>query len=185
MRDGEEVIAELEVRESTFALPFALNKRRTQLSCTAENEEGEELEVTDWGIELTSEKYQFGQEEEELSELFAVIKDLGAGVTVTPLQELDKLQEEDVQYDYLQEQLPEDRIEVRTYAEANAAVGRSLAAYLRLIGGLPQTCRKILHPWTCRGLYPVGQMRRGKCAEGHGKRRGNPQQRQKALPRPA
>ncbi len=139
LRDGEEVIAELEARESTFELPFALNKRRTQLSCTAENEEGEELEVTDWGIELTSEKYQFGQEEEELSELFAVIKDLGAGVTVTPLQELDKLQEEDVQYDYLQEQLPDDRIEVRTYAEANAAVDDPLL----LTYGLSEDCLRL------------------------------------------
>ena len=143
LKNGEDVVAEetLEGNETEAELAFALPKRCVQLSCTAETKEGEVFELSGWSIELTSEKYQFGQEEAELEKLFDVINDLGEGGTVAAVQEADKIREEDTQYDYLQEQLPEARVEVRSFAEANSAVDDPLLLtcglsedYLRLAG---------------------------------------------------
>ena len=143
LKNGEDVIAEetLDGNATEAELAFALPKRCAQLSCTAETEEGDTLEIFGWSIELTSEKYQFGQEEAKLEQLFDIINDLGAGVTVAAVQEADKIREEDTQYDYLQEQLPDARVEVRSYAEANGAADDPLlltcglsADYFRLAG---------------------------------------------------
>lgn len=122
LKNGETVIEEQEINADTVEIAFAIPKRCTGLSCVAVTEEGEELDVRDWSIELTSEKYQFGQEEEELDELSRIINDLGKGVTVAAVQELEVIREEDIQYDYLQEQLPGAYVEARSYAEANNAV---------------------------------------------------------------
>ena len=141
VKNGEEILAEQELSGRTVEIPFALPERCIQLSCTVRTEDGETLDVTDWSIELTSEKYQFGQEEEELDSLLDIINDLGQGVTVAAVQELDKIKEEDTQYDYLQEQLPDAEVEVRSFTEANNAADDPLLLtcglsenYLRLLG---------------------------------------------------
>lgn len=141
VKNGDEILAEQRLSGSAVEIPFALPGRCTQLSCTVRTEDGATLDVTDWSIELTSEKYQFGQEEEELDSLLDVINDLGQGVTVAAVQELDKIKEEDTQYDYLQEQLPDAEVEVRSFTEANNAADDPLLLtcglsedYLRLLG---------------------------------------------------
>lgn len=126
---GDEVLAERTITnsellenasgEAEFILPLALRTKHSGIVCQIEPAGKQKLEVTPKSVELVSEKYQFGWEE-DLQELFDVIDRLGEDVTVSVTQQSSTVYGGLHEYSYLQDQIPESEVRAITYDEAFA-----------------------------------------------------------------
>ena len=71
------------------------------------------------GIELAAEKYQFGQEEQEIGELCEIVNSVPEAQKLFVVQTLDQINEAKSGFAYLKENMPSVQIETITYDEAN------------------------------------------------------------------
>lgn len=101
--------------EAEIVIPFSLRVATKKLNYKIEMESVRELSVLPQCIELTAEKYQFGQEEPMLQPCFDLVKRMGEGVKLCVAQSEETFSTNLYGYDYLQEQLPQCEISVLPY----------------------------------------------------------------------
>ena len=111
------------------------------MSCTLKTEPNIKMEYSLRGIELTAEKYQYGQEEPDIGKLCEIVNSVPQADKLFVVQTLDQINEAESGFSYLNEKMPNTEIETITYDEANDTLAdtfiltRGLSEnYLRLIG---------------------------------------------------
>ncbi len=149
--EKKELLAELEIEDTDLlydadgktylSLPLVLREKCSSLSCTLKAGTDLKMEYSLRGIELAAEKYQFGQEEQEIGELCEIVNSVPEAQKLFVVQTLDQINEAKSGFAYLKENMPSVQIETITYDEANDTLTdaflltRGLSeSYLRLIG---------------------------------------------------
>lgn len=127
--------------EVEIVIPFSLRDATKKLNYKIEMESARELLVLPQYIELTAEKYQFGQEEPMLQPCFELVKRMGEGVKLCVAQSEETFSTGLYGYDYLQEQLPQCEISVLPYERVYDITEDTLLltrgfnrSYLQLLG---------------------------------------------------
>lgn len=133
VRTADEVLAQLpitygELQEGTsVVIPFYLRAKTNGIYSTAEMTDGSTVTVNPTAITLTSEKYQYGQEEVQFSDLLAKIRQIaaqGTGEDPIPLaavQTTKVVSNRQIEFSQLQAQLPECNVSNMDFDQANAA----------------------------------------------------------------
>lgn len=105
--------------EAEFALPVSLQAAKKQIACVIKSDTNKDVswKVKAMQIELASEDYQYGQEEEALPQLTKLVKESGAD-TLYVVRSRTALQSEWQGLDYLQELLPSLKIRFMNYEQA-------------------------------------------------------------------
>lgn len=149
--EKKELLAELEIEDTDLLydadgktylrLPLVLREKCSSLSCTLKTGSDLKMEYSLRGIELAAEKYQFGQEEQEIGELCEIVNSVPEAQKLFVVQTLDQINEAKSGFAYLEENMPSVQIETITYDEANDTLTdaflltRGLSEnYLRLLG---------------------------------------------------
>lgn len=122
-------------------VPLVLSEKCSSMSCTLKTEPNIKMEYSLRGIELTAEKYQYGQEEPDIGKLCEIVNSVPQADKLFVVQTLDQINEAESGFSYLNEKMPNTEIETITYDEANDTLAdtfiltRGLSEnYLRLIG---------------------------------------------------
>lgn len=122
-------------------IPLVLREKCSSLSCTLETGSDIKMEYSLRGIELTAEKYQFGQEEPDIWKLCEIVNAVTEAEKLFVVQTLDEINEAENGFSYLEEKMPGVQVKQITYDEANSTLTdaflltRGLSEnYLRLIG---------------------------------------------------
>lgn len=122
-------------------VPLALKEKCNALSYKLETGDSLRMHSSLLGIELTAEKYQFGQEEPELEMLCGIVNENPEAEKLFVVQKFDQIRDGNSGFDYLTESMPEVQIETITYGEANSSLADAFllthglsADYLRLLG---------------------------------------------------
>ena len=131
----------VEAGKTYLKIPLVLREKCSSLSCTLETEPDIKMEYSLRGIELTAEKYQYGQEEPDIGKLCEIVNSVPQADKLFVVQTLDQINEAESGFSYLNEKMPNTEIETITYDEANGTLAdtfiltRGLSEnYLRLIG---------------------------------------------------
>lgn len=122
-------------------VPLVLREKCSNLSCILKTESDIKMECSLRGIELTAEKYQYGQEEPDIGKLCEIVNSVPQADKLFVVQTLDQINEAESGFSYLEEKMPNVEIETITYDKANDTLAdtfiltRGLSEnYLRLIG---------------------------------------------------
>lgn len=149
--EKKELLAELEIEDTDLLydadgktylrLPLVLREKCSSLSCTLKAGTDLKMEYSLRGIELAAEKYQFGQEEQEIGELCEIVNSVPEAEKLFVVQTLDQINEAESGFSYLEEKMPNVQIAAITYDEANDTLTDAFLLthglsenYLRLIG---------------------------------------------------
>lgn len=129
-------------------LPFALREKANALvpEIEADLKTRDSIRIVPQGISLTAEKYQCGQDEPRIEELFALINKLGTGVELAVIQPEKTIRAEEVGYEYLSAQLPKAAVQEISYSEAQDAVNDLL---LLTTNGLTSDAIKLTGKYSC------------------------------------
>lgn len=122
-------------------IPLALKEKCDALSYKLETGDNLRMQSSLRGIELTAEKYQFGQEEAELEKLCEIVNENPEAEKLFIVQKFDQIKDSNSGFEYLAEKMPDVQIETITYGEANGLLADAFllthglsADYLRLLG---------------------------------------------------
>lgn len=128
LMNGEEVLAEkvLTVYDLTpteqgtlrFSIPFTLRKKSNELYCTFISELEDDFVIKPLGVELTSAKYQYGQEE-NLSDFYELINQLGDDTSVFIAHTADVLLAKEYEYTRIRENIPDANVRPVNFETAN------------------------------------------------------------------
>jgi hypothetical protein len=126
--DGEELVASRELLNSDLQadadgtmnveIPFTLRVGASSLICKIELESGAEVSVEPISIELLSEKYQYGSDEEQLQTFFDLIQAVGGTAKVYVTQSETYISGGQYSLDYLQSMIPNAQVQALSYEEA-------------------------------------------------------------------
>ncbi|MCD7956943.1 MAG: hypothetical protein LUG93_14590 [Lachnospiraceae bacterium] len=132
---GEEEIASVEVSceqmleridgITEVVIPLNLSAKTKEITCTVEMTDSISAVLTPLSIELASEMFQFGKEE-DLTEFISLIENVEKGAAVYVARTSTARSNTHVLYTYLQELLPDYPISEITYSEAVDLAGDGL-----------------------------------------------------------
>lgn len=138
--EGTDILSD-EAGKTYLRIPLVLREKCGSLSCTFETGSDIKIEYSLRGIELTAEKYQFGQEEPDIAQLCEVVNAVPEAEKLFVVQTLDQINEAESGFSYLEEKMPNVQIAAITYDEANDTLTDAFLLthglsenYLRLIG---------------------------------------------------
>ena len=135
----DEVLAEREINseelkraaavgnELLVSIPLNLRAKKSGIYCTVKWKNGSDATAEPTAIVLTSEKYQYGQEESKFSELTEKIEQILSQnkaadlIPVAVVQTSKVVNNRQIAFDRLQEMLPECRVSNMDFDEAHAA----------------------------------------------------------------
>lgn len=134
------LLEKLDTNVVSISIPFALRKKSSNLVCKYIAKSATcSIELRE--IEIISEKYQFGAEEELLSDFYTVINSLGKNVTLSVVVSESIIENGSYSLDFLQNHVPDADIRMINYSQAKGMIEDTLLLtfgisknYMELLG---------------------------------------------------